>query len=268
MAIALDAVSSGGAATKTVTVSHTCAANAVLVVSFAVKNRGSVSPTCTYNGVSMTRLTLQVINLVEIAVFYLANPASGANNIVATDPTSADAVAVSAASYTGIGNATPEVTNGNTASSATSVTGSLTTLADNAWVIMGVGTGATQSAGTGATQRAQGNSTTAIFSGLYDNNGPKHPAGAVSEQVTFSSTDAAYTILSFKPTVPVTVTDSVSTTEKIIFGNILTEIVHVNTIILQVLTEVITTSDAYLIFRKGVKNVQKNISTWINKQRS
>lgn len=267
MAIALDAVSNGGSASSSVTVAHTCSATVgtVLFVSLAVKNRGSVSPTATYNGVSMTRLTVQVSNLTESAMFYLANPASGAHNIVAGDPTSADAVAVAAASYTVVLNATPEVTNGSNASSATSVTGNLTTLTDNDWVIMAVATTASQSAGTGATQRAQGNSTTAIYAGIYDNNGPKTPVGSVSEQVTFSSADVGYTISAIKPLIPQTVTEAMTMTEGAVKrGSIVRETITVKDIFLGTVTETMTMTEGTVHRNVRPKNTSKSSSTWSN----
>lgn len=94
MAIAFDAGSANTALNaSSITVSHTCAASAVLVVWFAWNNNASRSlSSLTYNSVAMTQVgsTLDITlgdasNAPGKLVCYkIDNPASGAHNIVAT----------------------------------------------------------------------------------------------------------------------------------------------------------------------------------------
>lgn len=85
MAIAFDASSSkiGGNASSS-TFAHTCTgSNLVLVV--GVQADSAADPTgITYNSVAMTKATSILNSGIESSIWYLASPATGANNIVVT----------------------------------------------------------------------------------------------------------------------------------------------------------------------------------------
>lgn len=83
MAISLDAVSSKDAGNvSSSTLSHTCAADATMLI-VCIGADSAVAPTgITYNGVSMTKEVEETV--LDTTVWTLANPATGTNNIVVT----------------------------------------------------------------------------------------------------------------------------------------------------------------------------------------
>lgn len=89
MAVAKDAATGSQAdGTTTMTWSHTCTGvDLVLFVAFS-DSSGVGTPTITYNGVSMTKDTSAPFNSATSTLFYLINPATGANNVVVASATS------------------------------------------------------------------------------------------------------------------------------------------------------------------------------------
>lgn len=188
MALAFDAsavghlAASGGAS---LTFSHTCTgSNLILFVGFGVESATDVVTGVTYNNVAMT----QVPNSPQANgvpneftyLFYLINPATGANNVVISLSAQPQVNAVSA-SYTGAAQSgQPDNSNKKTVN-ATSVNNSLTTVADNCWVV-GVcqEDNAAPTVGAGVTSR-----NLEVQTLLGDSNGVQHPAGAYS--MTFNS---------------------------------------------------------------------------------
>lgn len=112
MAIALDNASANQSGTgTTLTYSKTNTGSNLYLVVWA-KVTGSATATCTYNGVSMTQAIGQVIDIsstIRLYAWTLANPDTGANNVVIT--TSGSVFVLSnAQSYTGAQQTnTPEV---------------------------------------------------------------------------------------------------------------------------------------------------------------
>lgn len=103
MAVAFDAQSSGSVnPATTLTVAHTCSgSNRVLLVGLSTNNTTDIVTGVTYAGVAMTKLRTQVVQgLYYSYLFYLQNPTSGTNNIVATASSSSLMGAISA-SFTG-----------------------------------------------------------------------------------------------------------------------------------------------------------------------
>jgi len=191
MAIALDTTTVNSSSNSW---SHTCTgSNLILVVSF----RSTItSTTCTYNSVSMTRLSQVAFNGTSayLNTFYLLNPSTGANTVLCGGNISNNDGGVSI-SYTGVAGID---NSGNNVANATNstFTATLTTSNNNSRVIVTCATGDTQTAGTGATQR--GANTHGV--GIYDNNANKTPAGSVSEQVNINSSTAyCYQIFSIQP---------------------------------------------------------------------
>lgn len=181
MAIAYD-TTSNATGTSGITWSHTCSgSNRILFVALGVTS--GVSHTVTYAGVSMTQVLNPTVG--AVGFYYLINPASGANNIVVTG--SGGTMQACATSYNGVAQSgNPEAsTLGDTGGGANTITNGTTTVTDNAWVVglAGQFTGsAVISAGTGSTQRVSINGG-GVPVALYDNGGPKTPAGSVSMQI-------------------------------------------------------------------------------------
>lgn len=191
MAIAFDAASSGNnGGSGTLTISHTCASGVVLCV-FLVSDPngggGSAPSTATYAGAALSLVTSVARSSGRtLYAYYLANPATGANNIVFGIAGGAYGLAA-AASYTGVNTSGQPEANATAGSdSASSLTGSVTTVTDNAWAIMGGGhESGSIAAGTGSTKRA---SESLGICGVFDSNAAVHPAGSNSMQYTAGGT--------------------------------------------------------------------------------
>lgn len=171
MAIAFDASSTGEQVpgTSPITFSHTCTgSNLVLLVGV------ETITTCsgvTYNGVAMTQLVTTNVGGVVNYLFGLVAPATGANNVVVSFTGGSTYCRAVAASYTGVSQTgLPDATGSNTiAGSSTTMTTTLTTVANNCWTALFTFTtvpGAT--AGTGTTLRKADAQSYAI---LFDSNG-------------------------------------------------------------------------------------------------
>lgn len=174
MAIARTANGTGTAGADTgKTYSFNCSGGNVL---FVATYHETATCTATYAGVSMT----QVVQVAQpglgywMTIFFLANPASGANNVV-TSMTSAYNQ-VYTASYSGASTATPTSFDNQASSSATTITDTLST-SNNAW-FFGIANGASLSGTVNATQLNTPNPT---FQASYDSNGI---AGSTSMTVT------------------------------------------------------------------------------------
>lgn len=205
-----------GGTTNSLTVAYTVGvgSNRLLVVGFA----GDVATmagfdditSVTYNGVSMTLAIKQTATNQALDRFsyfyYLLNPASGSNNVV-INCTNNHFLLAGAADYSGVaqsGQPDNTVTNQNGAI-ASSLTTSLTTGADNCWVILvaeGYDANNAPGAGTGSTRRT----FDAAFGtyGIFDNNADVHPAGSNSMTTTYPGQIAAgisHLMVSFSPAV-------------------------------------------------------------------
>jgi hypothetical protein len=176
------------------TTSHTVGGtNRILFVSASVgegeaQGPGDVITGVTYNGVPLTLLgkvgtnNHEPGNPIETYLYYLLAPDVGTHDVVVSYPdisgTSRN-VWVASASYTGVAQSAPEASAGaanNVYSS--SATGTVTTISDNAWVVMGSYNGGNASAGSGTTVRAV--SPTLTRQALSDSGGPVSPPGSVT----------------------------------------------------------------------------------------
>lgn len=112
MAVAHDVDSvanSGASAVASLTWSHTCTGSDLLLVVGLSWTVSSTTMSVTYNGVSMTAGPggqTDTTSSYHTEIFYLVNPAPGANDIVAT-PSSSAAIYGGAVSLTGVDQATP-----------------------------------------------------------------------------------------------------------------------------------------------------------------
>lgn len=199
MAIARDAVSNGGAlGASPKAFNHTCTgSNLILFVSvFCLAN--STTTSVTYNGVSMTQIGTQNTtgDGYAVFIFYLINPATGSNSVSIT--TSSGTTTGVAHSYTGAKqSAQPDANGTTTATAATSITGTLTTIADNCWMVLAASNEIVAlAAGTGSTELALPITST----GVFDSNAAITPAGSNGMQATWSgSRKASAVFASFSP---------------------------------------------------------------------
>jgi hypothetical protein len=198
MAIAFDSTANGNSAGTSTTFSHTCSGS----------DRGlfvGVLTDGTVTGVTYAGVAMALVNSVlgtptgnNEYLYYLSAPATGANNVIATASGSGSVFGHSM-SYTGVlQSGQPEAQNTNTAASGTSLTVSLTTIADNAWLVGYFRNGATSlSAGAGTTLRSASSSIV-----VADSGGAKTPPGTHSLEVTAASGQYAGLIASIAPSLP------------------------------------------------------------------
>lgn len=202
MAIAFDAASGGdGFIVNSFSWSHTCSGSDRILWVAVTADSESITPTATYNGVSMTLGVSQAVGSNKLWLFYLVAPATGANTVEVANfglrTGTGHSASYTGASQTGVPDAT--ATGGNVL--LTSLTVSPTTVADNCWLVMGgFAMGQTISAGTGATLRDGRSSSTDPRGAILDSNAAKTPAGSHSIQFTVpSSTTLVGVVASFAP---------------------------------------------------------------------
>jgi hypothetical protein len=149
----------------------------------------------TYNGVAMTRISYTWTTGEGIYLYYLINPSTGANNIVASSSSSTTIYAQSA-SYTGAKQTwQPDASNTTVYATQTNMSTSVTTIADNCWLVWVFRSGTNQTAQAWTTLRNWINATIQI----WDSNSATTPAGSDSLWVNFSSASAAQIVASFSP---------------------------------------------------------------------
>lgn len=172
-----------------ITTAHTVSGdNRVLFVSVTTANSGGggdVVSGVTYDGTSMT-LAGKVATYsgspdgLETYLYYLFAPAVGSHDIVVSYSSLSGYVWVANASYKNVSQSGLDAVATSSANlQQSSISGSVTTNADNAWVVMGSFSGdGNTSAGAGTTVRAT--SPTLDRQVLSDGGGPKHPAGSAT----------------------------------------------------------------------------------------
>jgi hypothetical protein len=193
--IAFDAQTLGGFGTTTF--SHTTSGiDRALWVT--VSRQGGTLSGVTFNGVAMTMLTevLESGSGRHISLWYLAAPATGANNVVISisGHTFVQAIAVSytGAKQTGI----PDASASNTGTGTTQ-TGTVTTVAAGCWMVFVVIlNGAAAAAGSGCVMRTAGTGLTSYY---FDSNGSVGAPGSHAVSTTSSSVGYGYIVASFAP---------------------------------------------------------------------
>jgi len=198
MAIAFDSSTIGG--NNVTSYSHTCTgSDRILFVSVA--NRNFNTSSVTYNGVPLTLIGSQLNcqGHAGLQLWYLINPASGANNIVLNGGEFNSV----AASYTGVAQTGAIDSTAQGSDADTSTTVSTTVVASNCWLV-GAGWCFGTSPSTNKTLRGSGtfyyNNETAF---LIDSNGP---VGTGLQSAQFNGSNSVGTggvLASFAPVPPV-----------------------------------------------------------------
>lgn len=190
MPIAFDAKSIGSSGTDvtSLTIAHTCTgSNLVLVVVATIQGNAATVTGITYNGVAMTlgKKGGPDADNNQVYLFYLANPATGTNNIVITYSGNASPVFGAGISYTGANVSSPLGAIGSTNDSVQNPSHSLTTSFVNSFIVDGFvretgTTTAPTASGTGHTLRQEAHDNSSLFS--------VHAAGDVSTTAATSYT--------------------------------------------------------------------------------
>lgn len=200
MAIAYDNSTDGGQAyNSTLTFAHTCSgANRILFV-LASSQSGSTITGVTYNGIDMSLVTTAYdeAGYAVNYLYYLVAPATGANNVVVSGNTQykwAIAASYTGASQTGVPDAVVKTALN---ASTTSFNQTLTTIADNCWVIA-TGQCLNAISTTAPATERQNPATSYMYLADY---GPKTPAGSttITNTCVGATAWACSIIASFKP---------------------------------------------------------------------
>lgn len=168
--------------------SHTCTgSNRLLLVGVQSAVRSDLA--VTYNGVSMTKLASYEGTTVNNYMFGLLAPASGSNSVAITWTGADQTVRVVASSYTGVlQSGFPDATKKTETTTGESLTGTITTVADNCWSAVWAfqldGTAITAS--TNVTNRQ----TIDTFDLFGDSNAAISPAGNFDQTVTWTTSSS------------------------------------------------------------------------------
>lgn len=211
--IAFDAASEATANSYNTSLSwsHTCTGtdtNGLLVVSVMELGDGIAPSTVTgitYNSVAMTKVDTAIEGTVQSELWYLKAPATGSHTIDITfNGTNNGWQHAVAGSYTGVDQTTPVEAHNTNISGTTSVSASVTTLTDGAWVVDSFGkydTAGTPSVGGSQTLRKSssgGSSGWGVWVGQSSQAQPT--AGSTTNSWSWSGAkDAALVVAALKP---------------------------------------------------------------------
>ena len=209
MAIAFDAATNGGWDESSLTFPHTTSGNDRILFVYAVaydSPDGDVLTGITYGGVAMTPIDKKGMQATVMGyLYYLINPATDENDVIVSS-SSADYLQAGAVSYTGAKQSGQPDASTTALSTDTSVTTTLTTVADNSWTV--IGSHQATGVGAGTTKRVD-ISPTITEAVIADSNGAITPAGSTSLVTTFtSSASQARVMASFAPAAEATTTSN------------------------------------------------------------
>lgn len=207
MAIANTAASAGSyASASSATLSHTCTAGDILFV--CILTLGDSVTGVTYNGVAMTQLRKRQCTKFGATnwqyIYFLSNPASGANNIVASfSPNSY--CELFGASYSGASPTQYDSTSqgsGTTTGSGSPFTLTTTVVAANSWLLSWTKDGSGGSTAGSGTYRRSPRDSGAGDQGWDSNGAVAAGARSLNHVNTFNPTDWDGIIISIAPFVP------------------------------------------------------------------
>lgn len=214
----LGKISTDIAAGTTQTIAYTTnGTNRVLLV---VIKSTATPDSVTYNGVAMTNLATDAghpgfYETYKDRLYYLANPAIGANNLVITWPSSHAFQSLSIASYEGVDQTTPlDAYEAWTFSNTGVTTDDVTVATADAWAVMFSQSydDAGFTAGTSTTERLDSQESGFGSHGVFDSNGPLS-TGTKTLTATFGGDDHSdQRIIALRPYTESTSTEETPTT--------------------------------------------------------
>lgn len=195
--ITFDAATGSTVTGTSLTFSHTASASAnLIVVPISTGNSGDKVTGVTYNGTALARIDAQGATTDRWAyLYYLANPSTGANNVVVTTSSSLP-IRASGITFTGADTTTVVDTSNKAQISGTTLTASITTTADDVALVSSFnsnrdvssfGSNTTNVFSFGSAGYVQVRSTANVNTG----------ATSLSYNVAFSEPAGAYVIASF-----------------------------------------------------------------------
>jgi hypothetical protein len=249
---------------SSLTFSHTTSgSNRLLVVGVHTVDANSRTITgVTYNGVAMTSLyEYSAFSQRRTGMFYLINPASGANNVVITlsgATASPGTIEGAAISFTGVFQTAagfPD-SNSKTDSTGTSISATTTANADQNWIV-GVFSGDANAITAGVNTTIRSALTDADGGIAVADSNQAFLAGSRSLAGSFSSQGMSLMIGSIAPVIQISITDTSVSSDTVNIYN--TEVISV--------TETSISSD--VISAKLTPGAEsKNTSTWVPETKS
>lgn len=192
--IAFDAASSAQAGSgSSLSWSHTCSGSDRLLVvgtnsgDFSAGDR--VVNSITYNGVNLTKIRSDDSGNSRSEIWYLVNPALGANTVQVNFAGGVSEMQAGAISLTGVDQSSPLDANNGATGSSSSPSVNVTTIADNAWVLDSLLVENTPSISVGAGQTSRWSEDNANSRGRGSTEGPKTPAGSVTMSWSLGSSE-------------------------------------------------------------------------------
>lgn len=201
-AVAIDSGEAGGTGgpLSPLSFNHTSTGNNLILVCFVRDSTDTITGV-TYNGVTMTQVAKQNVFTTNYWYgFYLVNPATGTHSVsISFSNSGVPNINYACQSYSGVAQSgQPDAFNNALTTSNASNNMTVTTVADNTWLV-GIGeaaNGGAISAGANATVRQ----SSLAYAKMFDTNGSQTPAGSHSITVTMTGADQlAYIALSIKP---------------------------------------------------------------------
>lgn len=199
MAIAFDAKSDGtSTVASSISWSHTCAGDMLLVD--VRQDNGDIYSisSVTFNGSALTLIDQVIMptrNHERYSMYYLLSPSFGTSNVVVTQSGSGGLYGTSA-SYSDVSALDNFTKKTQDAGSGTTITTSLTTVANNCWTFLtGFSMASPGSARLVASTNTTDRNAGSGIPGCFDNNASITPAGSYSMSCTFSSDAPACTIM-------------------------------------------------------------------------
>lgn len=204
MAIAFNAANQqvvSGSLTNTIALSSS-GSNRLVIAVIADDGKGTMD--VTYNGASLTSIlgVEDTSGFFKFHFFYLLNPDTGSNNLVATRGINTGDFYLIGATYTGIKQTgQPDASTTNAQTAGTSQTTSITTVADNSWSMLL--TGADSGNLAASTNSSLRGSILNGFFGFFDSNSAITPASSFSMSTTMNSGLRTAIMVSFAPAIVV-----------------------------------------------------------------
>lgn len=203
MAIAYDTSTANAftASATSTTFSHTCTgSDLILWVGVSIRPTRTIS-SVTYNGVTMTQSgNNSFTGAVDNYLYYLVNPATGANDVVVTQSAS-DTFNTCSISFTGASQSVqPDATSEVNSTTTTSFSQSVTSVADNTAAVI-YGDAASGSALTAGANTTIVNQPEVLFTGafLLRSTADKTPAGTFTLAATSASQTFGACMATIKP---------------------------------------------------------------------
>lgn len=270
MSIAFDTSNVGSVAgAASFTFPHTCTGNnVILLVAVNITNTGNTA-SATYNGNTMTQIDNQTATSVNSYLFYiLIGTADGlAHNVIVSTTGGTNNILAISASYTGAKQSgQPDAHNKAAAASV-----AVTVVAAGAWVVgmsaFAIGTGVTWTAGVGFTLR-QSFDTSGGFGLAFEDSNGSVTAGSKTVAFTTSAGSPAVVLGASIAVLPIvnTITFSPTSYALTFLSFFLTK---QRTLTIAVTSYVLTMKSFIITYiPKKWTNRLKNISAWVNRQRS